>query len=120
MDDEDQQYWEFSYMSKSIGIIYTPTEMDRFHYSLCSRDRYSISNMNEYGREWDYCMEESRQLKQNLRQFGLKRPKQRSLQVPRGNVESLELAINIVPHENNQIQIRINRYDNSSRWNRVV
>jgi hypothetical protein len=65
-------------------------------------------------------MEESRQLKQNLRQFGLKRPKQRSLQVPRENDESLELAINIVPHENNQMQIQINRYDISSRWNYMV
>jgi hypothetical protein len=63
MDDEDQQYWEFSYMSKGIGTIYTPAEMvecmgivwplqrDRFHYSLCPQDRYSISNMNEYGIE---------------------------------------------------------------------
>jgi hypothetical protein len=68
--------------------------------------------MNEYCREWDYRVEESRQLRQNLRQRGLKRPRQRSLQVPRDNDESLELAINIVRHENNQMQIRINRYDN--------
>jgi hypothetical protein len=68
--------------------------------------------MNEYRREWDYRVEESRQLRQNLRQRGLRRPRQRSLQVPRDNDESLELAINIVRHENNQMQIRINRYDN--------
>ncbi|KAK2383584.1 hypothetical protein P8452_38685 [Trifolium repens] len=91
MDDEDQQYWEFSYMSKCIGTIYTPAEMvecmgrvwalerDRFHYLLCPRNRYPVSNLNAYGREWDYRMEESRQLKQNLRQRDLKRPMQRSL-----------------------------------------
>ncbi|MCI71261.1 hypothetical protein A2U01_0092524, partial [Trifolium medium] len=62
-------------------------------------------------------MEESRRLKQNLRQCGLKRPKQRSLQVPRDNDESLEMAINIVRHENNQMQIRINRYEASSEVN---
>jgi hypothetical protein len=58
-------------------------------------------------------MEESRQLKQNLRQRDLKRPMQRSLQVSRDNDESLELAINIVRRENNQMEIRINIYDNS-------
>jgi hypothetical protein len=68
--------------------------------------------MNEYRRELDYRVEESRQLRKNLRQRGLRRPRQRSLQVPRDNDESLELAINIVRHENNQMQIRINRYDN--------
>jgi hypothetical protein len=68
--------------------------------------------MNEYRRELDYRVEESRQLGQNLRQCGLRRPRQRSLQVPRDNDESLLLAINIVRHENNQMQIRINRYDN--------
>jgi hypothetical protein len=123
-DDEDSQYWWFSIQSRRSGTIYTPAvmvecmgrvwalERNMFHYSLCPRDRYSSSNMREYRREWDYRVEESRQLRQNLRQRGLRRPRQRSLQVPRDNDESLELAINIVRHENNQMQIRINRYDN--------
>ncbi|PNY03055.1 hypothetical protein L195_g026378, partial [Trifolium pratense] len=88
-----------------------------FHYSSCPRDRYSPANMNEYGREWDYRMGESRRLRQSISYRLLKKPTKRSLQVPRDTDELLEMAINIVRHENNQMQIRINRYEASSMLN---
>ncbi|CAJ2657064.1 unnamed protein product [Trifolium pratense] len=125
----EQQYWEFNFLSKRKGTKYTPKQMlesmgrvwalerDMFHYSLCPRDRYSLANMNEYGREWDYRMEESRQLRQSISYRLLKKPTKRSLQVPRDTDESLEMAIKIVRHENNQMQIRINRYEASSVLN---
>lgn len=120
---EDLSYWEFSYMSKVIRTRYTPAqilecmgrlwalERDRFHYSLCPRDRFSVPNMNEYHREWEYRIEESIRLRQELRQRDLNRPQQQSLQVSHDNDELLEMAVNMIRHENNQMQIRINRYE---------
>lgn len=120
---EDIEYLEFSIRSKGIATRYTPAEIlqcmgrvwalerNMFHYSLCPRDRFSVQNMNEYRRELEYRIEESRRLRQELRQRYLKKPKQRSLQVAHDNDELLEMAINMIRHENNQMQIRINRYD---------
>jgi hypothetical protein len=58
-------------------------------------------------------MEEFARLRQSLRQEAQRRPKQRSLEIPRDNNESLELAINMIRNENNQMQIRLNRCLNS-------
>lgn len=115
-------YFEFSFYSNLIGTTYRPHEilesmgrvwvLERglFQYSLCPQDRYSILNMNEYRREWEYRLEESIRMRQELRQCCIKAPKQKSLEVTEDNDESLEKAVNMVRHENNQMQIRINRH----------
>jgi hypothetical protein len=117
--------WEFHAFSGIKGTMYTPAEMvecmgrvwalerNMFRYCLCPQQRFSLANMNEYRREWDYRMEESARLRQSLRQEAQRRPKQRSSEIPRDSNESLELAINMIRNENNQMQIRLNRCLNS-------
>ncbi|PNX63890.1 hypothetical protein L195_g061845, partial [Trifolium pratense] len=104
-NNPEQQLWEFNFHSKRKGTRYTPKQLlesmgrvwalekDMFHYSSCPRDRYLPANMNEYAREWDYRMEESRRLRESLSYRHIKRPTKRSLQVPRDTDESLEMAI---------------------------
>ncbi|KAJ1384507.1 hypothetical protein SESBI_42453 [Sesbania bispinosa] len=86
-------------------------EKDMFHYSLCPRDRFSVNNVNEYHREWAYRIEEANKLITEMRKCDMKIPKQHSLKVGQNDDEALELAVNKIRHENNQMQIRINRYD---------
>ncbi|KAJ1437327.1 hypothetical protein SESBI_03654 [Sesbania bispinosa] len=123
MDEEPHDYWFFSRLSKGKSSRYTPSTMfdamgrvwalekDMFHYSLCPRDRFSINNVNQYHREWAYRIEQSNNLIAEMRKRYMKRPKRPSLQVIQNSNEALELAINMIRHENNQMQIRINRYD---------
>ncbi|KAJ1390290.1 hypothetical protein SESBI_37593 [Sesbania bispinosa] len=96
--------------SQGSGLVFI-LEKDMFHYSLCPRDRFSMNNVNEYHREWAYRTGQSNNLIAEMRKRYMKRPKRPSLQVVQNRNEALELAINMIRHENNHMQIRINRYD---------
>ena len=84
-------------------------ERNVFSYTLCPRERFSSQNIRQYRKEWEYRVAESASLRQELRSRRLNIPKRRSLQILQDTNESLERAVNMIRHENNQMQIRINK-----------
>ena len=103
-----------------LHIFYTPAKMfdcigrvwalekDMFYYNIRPRQCFSVPNIDMYHKEWEYRVDEGSRLREELRACYLKAPKRRSLTIDRVTHQQLEKAVNMIRHENNQMQIRLN------------
>ncbi|KAL2342458.1 hypothetical protein Fmac_003743 [Flemingia macrophylla] len=95
-------------MLECMGRVWA-FERNMFTYNLCLRLRYFRTNMNEYNREWEYRISQSETLRHRLRELDIAAPKKRAIHLPRQTAAQIEIAVNTIRHENNQMQIRINK-----------
>ncbi|KAL2329825.1 hypothetical protein Fmac_017406 [Flemingia macrophylla] len=65
--------------------------------------------MNEYNKEWEYRISQSETLRHRIRELDIAAPKNRAITLPRDTAAQIEIAVNTIRHENNQMQIRINK-----------